>query len=268
MLIRQILESQEDISAAEIDHWKNVATYLKQKLEVTEKENDLLGKQIKEVRARVEKLSSENLNLQAKCVNKVTKNGRVYFSNFSDLSGRQQDRIKARFRKSLSSSESFMSTYGLKIEEIRMAPANGVDEQFVIKFDNQHRKDEFLYVKDSLNISDYAYTCIRRNIAPEWPSKNQIIKLRGELNEQIQADIHCHPKGYYTSLKNIIIAKINDYEVKTNSCQNKYSIKTAADSTNVSSKLKILNVTLTLVDDELNCISEHGHQIIGNTEAS
>ncbi len=70
----------------------------------------------------------------------------------------------------------------------------------------------------------------------------------------------------YTSLKNIIIAKINDCEVKSKSCQNTYSIKIAADSTNVS-KLKILNVTLTLVDDELNCISEHGHQIIGDTES-
>jgi hypothetical protein len=267
MLIRQILESQEYVSTAENDHWKNVATYLKQKLEVTEKENGLLGNEIKEVTAKAEKLLCENLNLQAKCVNSVTKNGRVYFSNFSDLSGRQQDRIKARFRKSLRSSESFMSTYGLKIEEIRMAPANGVDEPFVIKFDNKHRKDEFLYVKDSLNISDYAFNCIRRNIAPEWPSKNQIIKLRGDLNAQIQAEIHCHPKGYYTSLKNIIIAKINDYEVKTKSCQKTYSIKIAADSTNVSSKLKILNVTLTLVDDGLNCISEHGHQIIGNTES-
>jgi hypothetical protein len=40
-------------------------------------------------------------------------------------------------------------------------------------------------------------------------------------------------------------------------------VKISADSTNAGRKLKILNVTLALVDDRKNCMSQHGHEIIG-----
>jgi hypothetical protein len=249
----------------EMEHLKEVNNYLKNKTNILEKDNSKLSRQNANILQKNTELSSKNALLiqdQAKLSNQRTR-----ASNFFELSARQKRNVSKKIRANTKGLEAYMNTYNIKIGSLNVVE-NFNDGNYKINYFNSvtvaaHSLLYHLYVKDAKNISDDAYEVVRSQIARQWPVIGKIKSYRKNINADLDERVKTNSKGYYLDVRHIISRQIKDFIQNYGFKKRKYKVKISADSTNVGRKLKILNVTLALVDDIKNCMSQHGHEIIG-----
>jgi hypothetical protein len=242
--------------------------YFKTKFDAEEKENTKL-RRVNQCLSERNKIIEQNLKEIQNELKEFQKNEKVSIGkDYFELSKSQKYKIQDKARESLTSTNRFLNIYGLQIGNVNIIPSNPDLLKCALVIQREYEKttkelQDYLYLKDSTNLSDYAYDVTRKRVAQDWPSLHSIKSFRKEMNEQLEEQIKSNSKGYFVDIEKTIKTKIREYHEKYERERSTFSIKLSADSTNIGKKLKVLNVTLTLVDDVNTCMSQHGHQIIG-----
>jgi hypothetical protein len=292
MIPSQQYMTQIEAFRSEIAYWKMQASWLKSRVNEIEPELCRLQHEIKmsvflhqqSIKAwntEFSQLKQKNIEnhlyitklqeeLQCTLENKkIFENRRIRLSNFFDLQERQRFEVRRRIRKNFETSVAFLKTYGLQIDKVSIVASDCLDcDDFKIDIQDENRSmtqlQEYLYLKDMTNMSDYMYETINSRFAHDWPKISQIKNFRKSLNKDLEKNIFSNTKGFYLSVEDWIRKKIRFFkDTHKNKSHHRFNFKISADSTVVSRNLKVLNVTLTLINDWKNCTSQHGHQIIG-----
>jgi hypothetical protein len=195
------------------------------------------------------------------------KNGRIYNSDFFQLSIPQQEKIKQKIRWIQERLSLYLGSYNLivpKISIYKMADPQNCTIN-ILEVENDENAVVALYLKDKLHISDANYKEIRSLMSYNWPTFYAVQKIRISLNQELLQNIKSNSKGFYLNVKTRMEQKLSDFLKTTEKSDiGKITIKFSADSTNVGQRLQLLNIAFSIVNDKANCKTEYGHYIIGN----
>jgi hypothetical protein len=191
--------------------------------------------------------------------------------DYFHLGGKSQSSIQRTIRDMISNHiGEYLDSYNLAVKSLLIIHKSNVDTIYDLNIsytdDITITSNFCLYTKDKYHISDKCYTNLRRNLAPDLPSLNEVKGLRQRMNGDLINGINENRKGFYVNVRERIMAKIEQFLKQANDPDlRRIKIKISADSTNVGTNLKVLNVAFSIVNDLDNCKSEYGHSILGKT---
>ena len=124
----------------------------------------------------------------------------------------------------MQNTENYLKSYNLKLGNVNIVPSTSTNLKYGMVIQNKEPNKnmellEYLYVKDAMNQSDYMYE-IQRQRNQHWPPFSQIRNFRKDINAQLENQVFSNTKGYFTSVKNMIVRQINEFHAKNDKKQN------------------------------------------------
>jgi hypothetical protein len=273
--LKKILQSK---MAAFIKYWKNTTGGYKRNEFMNKLENSFYKIEIKnedidkgpDVYEDLSKLSKNNAKLVRKLTrlektveNDIIKINRKRKSYF-ECEDKNKKRIKNFVKDNLTK---WMQSYGLGVEELKLynlATNTEDSNNFTVKVSEKKSKsasiDTVLAIKDICNMSDQAYTMVRKHCANDWPSIHYIKEERKLKN--LMFPVEEHDGGAYTSFKNKLNYLINLEQDQYYVCES-IRIKFTADSTNIGKNLHLLNIAFVILNDTEKAKNSKGQYSVG-----
>ena len=115
-----------------------------------------------------------------------------------------------------------------------------------------------LYTKDFLRVSDYGFSFLKKQLDASIPSLHTIKKIRSELNKNFE--IEKLGDGCLINPKIAITEKLKTLYGRSPSIfeDNRIKVKLSADGTNISRKIKILNVIFSVINEDIKAATASG----------
>lgn len=207
-------------------------------------------------------------------MNRILKN---YFETQKD----QQRRNREALRKKLDEAEKFANQIGLEISQVILEKKtsrniNGRNIDIIVKniardnsIDKEMKLLRCLAFKDKSMISNIRYKKSRSILDfSQLPGLNKVIKLKKifdnffELRPNTLYGTYVNVRQKITIACNLFLKRARRIEPSYN--PKKFTIKIACDGTIVAtSKVKILNLTFTIINDREKCKTAFGNFILG-----
>lgn len=200
--------------------------------------------------------------------------------NYFAVSNRQQRRIKTQIKECIQESTKFLKNMGLCLSNVEVNPVEFDQNDFRLKISpggsenndlNEPTVNNILYVKDKWAISDRAYNAFRIKCHLNIPTLFHIKKRRQSIDSIFR--IRDNEMGVFMSIKEKLkfcLEKFferkygpDDVNDPTKFKDNIIHVKLGADGTNIGRNLKLLNFTITIINEGVKAKSATGNYTIG-----
>ena len=201
--------------------------------------------------------------------------------NYFAVSNRQQRRIKTQIKECIQESTNFLKNMGLCLSNVEVNPIEFDQNDFRLKISpggpdsnsdlNEPTVNNILYVKDKWSISDRAYNAFRIKCHLNIPTLFHIKKKRQSIDSMFR--IRDNEMGVFMSIKEKLkycLEKFferkygpDDVNDPAKFKDNIIHVKLGADGTNIGRNLKLLNFTITIINEGVRAKSATGNYTIG-----
>lgn len=205
--------------------------------------------------------------------------------NYFNTSRNRQCSHKAILRKKLEEVEKYANRIGLEISEIILRKkdynlTHNTTRKIDIVIKDANQEDELiaekqktlrsLIFKEKANISNHKYTKTKSILDfVDMPSFDKINKVKKKIDDLTELKLHNRLGIYVNALQKITLA-CTLYLTKRKKIQpdfntDIFTIKIACDGTNITrSRVNLLNLSFTIIDDKERCKTAFGNFILGN----
>lgn len=187
--------------------------------------------------------------------------------NFFETQKKQKKRVTEDIIESMSQTDKFCKSVGLKIQNTILVPLKDCNEneKIVLSIESKEKVNDYVnksvYIKDQKNVSNDTWQSFITFLGTELPPLNQIISKKVHLNSLIA--IHENSKGVYVDVKGKLENILKNLEGDIHPKKDKIHVKFAGDTTNVSKTSKFLNITACILDEGTKALTSKGNYVIG-----
>jgi hypothetical protein len=190
-------------------------------------------------------------------------------TEFCNRMGLQIDQLVLRPLEARQEEQDEEIEEGQEVDEFQLQRSSIIISVIEKPITNDQKSFKGLNLKDEINMSDRKYELLRSSLKEfnpiSLPGIDSVKKLKYQLNHYFNVKENENKKGFYVDPEKKIIFVCKKFLEKNNNFQkNKFRIKIAADSSNISSThLTLLILAFSLLDDIKTATSVHGCYALG-----